>query len=744
MGRRVTFILILCGLAGLYLFYLDLQIRHKFEAHRWNLPSRIYSDAFYLYPGQRISPARVEKKLKRLAYKRVMRPVQDVGEFYRSGNELTVFLHNFSYPSEEMVGFPVALRFDRETLSSLQRDDTGEKLETLRLEPELIASIFDEKMEDRTVVPLSEIPEELVQAVVAIEDERYYSHHGVDPLGILRALLTDLLHMKFVQGGSTLTQQLVKNYFLTSEKSFWRKFNELWMALLLELRYSKEEILEAYLNEIYLGQRGTISVAGMEEAARLYFSKGVSQLTLGESALLAGMIRSPGNYSPLKNITSAYDRRNFVLKTMRDKEVVSEAEYQRGKREKIVTAPPTKPPLGAPFFVDFLKNRLREGYGDLLASEGLRIFTTLDAEAQEIAEAALTRWLDEFERGYPEIKKKREEGKTLEGCFIALQPETGSIRAYVGGRDYQKSQFDRVSSARRQPGSAFKPFIYLTALGQKGDWTLASRLEDRSFTIRSGEEDWSPRNYDEKDHGTVSLREALEQSYNIATARLAIDTGLEEIVDLARKAGIESPLEPYPSIALGGFEVTPLELARAYTIFPNNGIRSEPVPFTHLVTRDGTELERKGFKMQRVVPHEAAYLMNSLMRGVLERGTGRSARARGFQGLAAGKTGTTTDTRDSWFVGYTPDLLALAWVGYDEVDATGLTGASGALPIWTDFMRQVAIGRDPAGRDPDFLATDEIILLKIDTATGKRWERGCGELFEEAFIRGTEPKEKCR
>lgn len=739
---RTWFLLSLAFLfvGGLYLFYLDLKIRTKFEARRWNLPSRVYSDIFYLFPGQGISPQRVEEKLKRLAYKRVFASVKSAGEFSRRGSELQIYLHNFSYPSEEFAGFPVRLLFDEGHLKRLESIETGEGIKTLKLEPELIASIFDEKMEDRTVVSLEEIPEELTQAVVAIEDERFYSHYGVDPIAILRAVLVDLLHLKLVQGGSTLTQQLVKNFFLTQKKSFVRKFNELWMALLLERRFTKEEILEAYLNEIYFGQKGPVSVAGVQEAAALYFSKNASQLTLAESALLAGLIRAPGLYSPFRNLANAYDRRNFVLKTMYEKEIISESEFRKAKRESIVLAstPVSKTPLGAPYFVDFLRTKLKENYGDILTSEGLRIFTTLDAEAQEAAERILQNRLEEYEKSRPSLREPLGEGKKLEGCLVAIQPQTGSIRAYVGGRNYSESQFDHLSMARRQPGSAFKPFVYLAAL-MEGPWTLASIIEDKSFSIESGGEVWEPKNYDEEEHGLVTLREALEQSYNLATAKLAIEVGPDRIVDLAQQAGISTPLEPYPSIALGSFEVIPLDLARAYTIFPNNGIRPELIPFTRLVTRDGTVLEKKDLEMARVVPHDQAYLMNSALQGVIDRGTAQSAHLFGFSTLAAGKTGTTSDYRDSWFVGYSPDLLALTWVGYDDGTPTGLTGASGGLPIWVDFMKR--FGRS---EQKDFLATDRIILLNIDRQSGKRFRSGCKEKFEEAFILGTEPKERCR
>lgn len=729
-------------LLGIHLFVLDYKIRSKFESHRWNLPSRVYSDSFYLYPGQKKSISEVERRLERLEYKRVSGPVNAAGEFLRAGSVLYIYLHHFSYPSEEFQGFSVRIEFSGEGIKSIQRIDLAEELKTLRLEPELITSIFDEKMEDRTVIPLPEIPREIINAVIAIEDERFYSHRGVDPLAILRAFLTDLLHLRAVQGGSTLTQQLVKNYFLTSDKTIVRKINEVLMAILLERRYSKKEILEAYFNEIYFGQRGPVSITGIEEASHFYFSKKASQLSLAESALLAGMIRSPGEYSPYRNMNRAVNRRNFVLKSMREKKVVGAAEYERARREKIVLKGNRAAFFQAPFFVDFVQSQLKANYPEtVLQSQGLRIFTTLDMELQEASENAVLRQLVVLEKSRPKLGKHKENGKILESAFLALQPQTGAIRAFVGGRSFELSQFNRIADAHRQPGSAFKPFVYLAALAEEDSqkYTLASSIEDTHFSVSSGGKEWKPENYDKVEHGTTTLRMALEESYNIATTRLAIDVGLDKIIALARQAGIESPLEPYPSLALGAFEVTPLELARAYTILANRGIRTEPISILSVVTREGEVLEKRGFKMQKIVSPELAYLMDYLMRGVLDRGTAASARTMGFKGLAAGKTGTTSDYKDSWFVGFTPDLLALTWVGYDDGTPTGLSGSSGALPIWVDFMKKA----DSTGAShPDFPATENIVLVKV-SKTGKLYRSDCGDFFEEAFIKGTEPTEYC-
>lgn len=743
-ARKRWIRLLLCAIIAFagYLIYLDITVRSKFEAHRWNLPSRVYAEASYLYPGQKLSLPAFEEALERLNYKKVVSMVEHPGEFFVEDSSVAVYLRDFAYPSENFASLPVRVSFAEGEIASLSRIEAGEAIKALKLEPELIASIFDEKMEDRTLITLDRIPKELVAATVTVEDERFYNHFGIDPIGILRALVTDILHLKLVQGGSTLTQQLVKNFFLSSERSFIRKFNEVWMALLLELHYSKEEILEAYFNEIYFGQRGAVSVTGVEEASKLYFAKSAADLSLSESALLAGMIRSPGHYSPFRNLKRAYERRNLVLKKLLDAEKISKASYASAKSETIRVPEKNDRVLQAPFFIDFVQRQLKESYpSDVLKSEGLRIFTTLDLKAQEIAEAAVSRQLDSLEKSKPKLKANREKSKALEGILLAVQPQTGSIRAFVGGRQYGASQFNRITDAHRQPGSAFKPFVYLTAFEEHPkEWTAASLIEDRSFSVALAGKDWTPKNYDNKEHGEVTVREALANSYNLSAVKLALDVGLDDIISLANDAGIESELKPYPSLALGAFEVTPLELIRAYTVFPNQGTRSEPIAIKSVMTRDGEVLEKKSYRIKKVVSPESAYLINRLMRGVLDGGTAASARTLGFTGMAAGKTGTTSDYRDSWFVGYTPDLLALSWVGYDDNTPTGLSGSSGALPIWAEFMRKV----NPKGASQeDFTATDDIILMKVDSL-GKLYREKCDSTFtEEAFINGTQPKEYC-
>lgn len=729
---------------AVYLLYLHNVIISRFESHRWNLPSRIYSESFALYDGKAVSGDELTERLADLGYLPVEHSPRAHGQHQKKSQTYRIFLHSFDYPHEKFTGGPIEFELIGDRILNLRDMNTGESLKIAKLEPQLIASVFDEQMEDRTFVALNRVPQILLQSVIAIEDERFYRHAGLDPIGIGRAMLINLSRGRIVQGGSTLTQQMIKNFFLTHEKTLMRKFNEMLMALLVEMRYSKEEILEVYLNEIYFGQRGGVSVTGVQEASRFYFSKDVSQIEIHEAALLAALIKSPGFYSPFPNPDRALARRNLVLKKLHQDKIISKEDYEEFLAKPLPQKPGHRKHQRALYFVDFLKQQLKTDFSqDILQSWGLRIFTTLDPYWQKIAENTVSDWLDTLEESRPLLKKNAGAGLHLEGALLAIQPGTGFIRAYVGGKAYAQNQYDILSQAKRQPGSTFKPFVYLTALNSpqpEPSWTLASPVEDEPFTIKSGGELWQPENYDHLYHGTVSVREALEKSYNAATVWLATRVGLDEVVRTSQMLGLEEGIKPYPSLALGAFEVTPIELARAYTVFANNGTLTQPVAVRRVVTKEGEVLEKKSFEMREVFSSDVVYLMNQMLQGVVEHGTGRSARVHGFSHTAAGKTGTTSDHKDAWFVGYTPGLLALTWVGYKENLPTNLSGTSGALPIWSEFMKTVL----KAEPDEVFKPSENIITVPIDRETGLLYKRGCSEMLEEYFIEGTEPKTYCR
>jgi penicillin-binding protein 1B len=682
--------------------YLNRLINEEFNKKRWNLPSRIYSDLEVLQPGVNIYQRDLKGKLERIGY-RETDPIRLAGEYTITPSYWDIYLKDFSYPYHRFKGYPLRIQIQEDgTIRQLINLSEHKEVDRAEIEPELLATLFDEEMEDRSWVRLEEVPSHLIDAVLSIEDVRFYGHWGVDPIGMLRAILANLRHAEITQGGSTLTQQLIKNVLSKREKTFLRKLNEIFLALMLETRYTKDQILELYLNEIYLGQRGSASISGVQEAARYYFSKDVPYLSVAESALLAALLKAPNSYSPFQDPQKAKARRDLVLKLMWENGKISEEVYQQAIAEPLPQKAPGLPFMRkrilkqAPYFVDYVVEQLRSRYSwEDLQSRGYKIYTTLDMRSQRLAEKSLVEGLSRLEGRYEALNPAWHR-EPLQGSLICLDLATGFVRAMVGGRDYGQSQFNRAVQAHRQPGSLFKPFVYLTALDptRKNPYRLTSVLSDYPLTLKYGGKSWTPENYDGVSHGVVTLQKALERSYNIATVRLALEVGLEKVVEMARRMGIESALEPVPSLPLGVYEVTPLEMVRAYTAFANLGVREEPVFIKHVVDRDGKVIESNKVNRERAVSEEAAYQVHVMLEGVMNRGTGYEARKLGYKGLVAGKTGTTSDFKDGWFIGYTPEYLTLVWVGYDQGESIGLTGSQAALPIWVEFMSQIDTKKD--------------------------------------------------
>lgn len=741
--------LLLVGVLG-WRFFRELErvVVGKFSGHRWEIPSKVYASSLLLYPGIDIKGGGLMERLDRLDYHRVAGPVQVRGEYrYQpAAGALEIYLHNFVYPAHEERGRLIRLFLRGSRLERLEDGGSGADLLSVKLEPEVITGLYDQVWEERRVVKLHEIPTLLVRAILAAEDQRFFAHYGVDLWGIVRAGLANLWAGRVVQGGSTLTQQLMKNFFLTGERTVGRKLVEAVMAVIVENYYSKLEILENYMNEIYLGQRGAKGIFGVWEAARFYFGKEPRDLSLGEMSLLAGLIKAPNRYSPYRNPDLAVRRRNHVLRLMLELGDLSEEEYQAAIREKVE---PRELPIdvnGAPYFIDFVEKELRDNYPpEALTTEGLSIFTSLDMHLQRVAQQVLVQGLQELEEKHPWLQQK-EPAKRLQGCLIVIQPQTGEIKAMAGGRDYQISQFNRVTQARRQPGSVFKPFVYLAALERErrlreGRFLPTTLVEDKPFTwYYDDTRSWTPANYKDRYLGTVTLRQALERSLNAATARIAQEVGVEPIRQIARRLGITSPLPPYPSLVLGAAEVTPFEIAQAFAVLANQGVKAAPVAIKEVVSREGETTERYPVKVEQVLSPQTAYLITHLLEGVLDQGTGRSARAYGFSHPAAGKTGTTNDYGDAWFAGYTPDLLTVVWVGFDDRrESLHLSGAQAALPIWTEFMKRATAGR-PAH---SFSSPPGISLVSIDPLTGLRATPYCPTVIEEAFFAGEEPTSSC-
>ena len=543
-----------------------------------------------------------------------------------------------------------------------------------------------------------------------------------------RALAVNASRGEITQGASTLTQQLVKNIALGPERTFSRKIREAVLALAVERRYSKAKILETYLNTVYLGQHRRMAIHGVGAAAQSYWGKDARNLSLAESALLAGMIRAPNRYSPVEHPERAQQRRDIVLHRMRELGIIDEGALNAAlsERTQVRTRAGAQPglPSQAPYFLDYVRGATGVGPG----KRSPRVYTTLDPALQRAAEAALARGLDRLESAHRQLRRALP-GERLQAALVALDPATGEIRALVGGRDYELSPFNRVTHARRQPGSAFKPFVFLAALrrgpsGEPPAVTPASLVDDLPISLETPREVWEPRNFEDRFEGAITVRRALEQSSNAAAVRLAQAVGLDDVVRTARDVGFTSPMAPVPALALGSFEVTPLELAVAFATVANGGTPVRPHGFRRITGHGGVSPFSGG---SRLAPEEA-YLLTHLLRGVIDRGTGAPARATGLGGAVAGKTGTTNDTRDAWFAGYSPRLVAVVWVGFDDGTRLGLSGARAALPIWADFMRAAAALEEPG----EFSVPPAVTFRQV-----------CHSPVLEAFLPLTEPEQPC-
>jgi penicillin-binding protein 1B len=728
-----------------YLRTLEDTVTAKFDGQKWRFPSKIYSDSYLLYAGMSLRTEDFLEKLRRLGYHETKSAPDGKGEyrFQRSSGLFDVYLHDFSYPTETFKGIPIRISLKGNTVDKLVNANSGEELFSLELEPELVTGLYETVWQERRLVKLPEVPPLLVRAILAIEDERFYRHFGVDPVALMRAVWVNFRSGAVVQGGSTLTQQLVKNFFLGSERTISRKLKEAFMALIVERNYSKNEILENYLNEIYLGQKGSQGIYGIWEASQFYFSKPLTEMSTGEMALLAGLIRGPNNYSPYRSVEAATKRRNVVLAKLLDDNIISRRQYEASVNETLPHRELVKVTNDAPYYVDFLRRELAENYSnDVLTTEGLRIFTSLDLHLQKLAERSLSEGLKRLEAKYPALRRRGEED-SLEGAVVVIRPQTGEIKAMAGGRNYQKSQFKRVFQAKRQPGSIFKPFVYLAALMYGADngrkFTAMTKVDDSPFTWEYDRQEWKPGNYNDEFFGTVTLRRALEKSLNSATARIAREVGIRRVRDLAQRLGIQSSLPAVPSLALGAAEVTPLEVAVAFSTLANNGVRTRPLTVKQVLDPDARVLEKRDVRVEKVVSAQMAFLINHLLKGVLDRGTADSARRAGFTRPAAGKTGTTNDYKDAWFVGYTPDLLTVVWVGFDNQSKLGLSGSQAALPIWTDFMIRATAGTPVT----DFVPPPEIKFVDVDPISGQLATPSCTSVIREAFVEGEEPALTC-
>jgi penicillin-binding protein 1B len=737
MLRRFSFkrflwrsFLVLTLLAAGYTLYLDIRVRSEFEGRRFALPARIYARPLELHAGLRIAQADVEDELRSLGYREAP-PEGETGWYSRTDNQLQIALRPFVFWDGRQPAKRVSVTFDGGKVTAL-RDAAGAELALARLEPMAIGGIYPAGNEDRVLVRLADVPKHLVQTLLAVEDRSFYSHHGFDPRGLARAARS--VFSERMQGGSTITQQLVKNFFLTPERTLTRKATELVMAVLLEIHYGKDEILETYLNEIYFGQDRDRAIHGVGLAAQFYFGKEVQYLTVAESALLVGLVRGPVHYDPYRHPGRALERRNLVLREARDQKGITLDEYALARGTGLGVQ--RKSGMGTtpyPAFLQLVHRQLRRDYDEAdLRTEGLRIFTTLDPRVQDAAETALAKRLAQFD------KEKRFGPPALEGAVVVTDPQSGEVQALVGGRDARYRGYNRALDAARPIGSLLKPAIYLTALSEPSKYTLLTPVDDGPFVWKSrGAPDWQPANYDKKFHGMVPLRTALAQSYNAAAARLGTDLGIERVLDNVRRLGVERPLRPFASTLLGAVELSPYEVAQMYQTIASGGFRSPLRAIRDVTTQEGRPLTRYPLAVEQVFAPEPMVLLTYALQDVVREGTGQGLQKFLPAELAvAGKTGTTDEQRDAWFAGFTGDRLGIVWIGYDDNRAARLSGSTAALPVWGDLMAALA-------PEPLALARPERVeLVWIDPQTGLRGGASCPGSTEVPFVQGSAPRDR--
>ncbi|QTN46860.1 MULTISPECIES: penicillin-binding protein 1B [Pseudomonadaceae] len=720
------------GLVGLVILagfavYLDAVVQEKFSGKRWTVPAKVYARPLELFVGQKLAKDDFLRELDALGYRRES-VANGPGAVSVAGNNIELHSRGFQFYEGAEPSQKVRVRFSGDYVAGLNQAD-GSNLAVARLEPLLIGGLYPAHQEDRILIKLDQVPAYLIDALVAVEDRDYFDHFGVSPKGIARALWINATSGRLVQGGSTLTQQLVKNFYLTNERTLLRKATEAMMAVLLELHYDKREILEAYMNEVFLGQDGQRAVHGFGLASQYFFSQPVSELKLEQVALLVGMVKGPTYFNPRRNPERALARRNLVIDLLAEQGSITLEEAAAAKQKPLgVTTRGSMADSSFPAFLDLVKRQLREDYREQdLTEEGLRIFTSFDPILQLKAEEALAETLKRLagRKGVDEVQ----------AGMVVTNPETGEIQALIGSRQPRFAGFNRALDAVRPIGSLIKPAIYLSALERPSQYTLTSWLEDEPFSIKGQDgQVWTPQNYDRKAHGTIYLYQGLAQSYNLSTAKLGLEIGVPNVLKTLERLGVERKWPAYPSMLLGAGAMTPMEVAGMYQTLANGGFNTPLRGIRSVLTADGEPLGRYPFKIQQRFDPGAIYLVQNAMQRTMREGTGRSVYSQLPSSLnLAGKTGTSNDSRDSWFAGFSQDLLSVVWLGRDDNGPTPLTGATGALQVWTGFMRKA----DPLPLDMPM--PDNVTQAWVDRQTGLGSASGCPNAVQMPYIRGSEP-----
>lgn len=688
-GFRFRYWLALIAAIGIFItFYissLDSKVRAQFEGKRWALPARVYARPLELYTGMRLSPKTLTSELKALGYQYAYNLSQP-GQYQRNRNDFLITTRSFKFwdatpePSRK-----VRVRFAGNKVKFIRESNPHRNLALLRLEPKLIGKIYPTHHEDRILVRLADVPKPLIDGLIAVEDRDFYEHSGISVRGLVRAFFANLWAGKWVQGGSTLTQQLVKNFFLTPERTLKRKVNEALMALLLEWHYSKEQILEAYFNEVFLGQDGNRAIHGVGMAARFYFNRPLEELKLSQLALLVSLVRGASLYNPRKHSSRALARRNLVLNIMAEQSKITSSDAQSAKKTRLsITKKATGSVFPYPAFIGLVRHQLRHDYREEdLRSEGLQIFTTLDPSLQTLGENAMKKGLRKLERHH-------QKARNLQGAMIVTKSENGEVLALVNGKNPHYAGFNRPLNAIRPIGSLAKVAVYLTALEQSQKYNLTTTLNDIPYewTDKRTGEVWKPKNYDKISHGAVPLHKALAFSYNLATVHLGMELGLDKIHKTLKRLGIQREFKQYPAMLLGGINMSPLEVTQMYQTIASGGFMVPVRAIRDVLNHEGKPLKRYPLSVEKSFDAAPIFLLHYALQRAVRNGTGRRvAKALPNRMILAGKTGTSNDKRDSWFAGYSSELLAVTWIGRDDNKSIDLSGGDGAMVIWGDFIK---------------------------------------------------------
>jgi len=711
-----------------YLSFLDYNVREQFDGKRWSIPAHVYANPVELYAGYNITVAKFEELLQQLHYRKDAHLSFD-GTYSRNGSQFIVKTRDFTFWDTAQPGTLMKLDFTEAGIASISDVKKSQDIAIIRMDPVQIGSFYPAIKEDRVLIKLDDAPEALIKGLLASEDRDFYQHFGISMRGIGRAIWANLRAGGMVQGGSTITQQLAKNFYLSSERSLERKIKEALMALILEFRYSKDEIMEAYLNEIYLGQNGANAVHGFGLASEFYFGNSLKDLPLEQVASLVALVRGPSEYDPRRYPERAVQRRNLVLDEMAAEGYLTEKQVLDAKAKPLSVIPRAQRVGNRyPGFLELVKRRLKEEYREEdFTSDGLKIFTTLDTQIQDVLEKTVTGKLNQLE--------KLPKAKRLQTAVVVTRRDSGEIVAMVSGRENSAGGFNRALDAVRPIGSLIKPVVYLTALENPKKYTITTSVSDTAIVIRGQNgKDWAPKNYDHKEHGRIPLHTALAKSYNLATVRIGMDVGIARTAKTLKNMGVSKEVELVPSLLLGASELTPMEVTQMYQTLAGDGFLTPIKAIRAVIAANGEHLQSYPFNVKQAIDPAATYIVNTILQEVMHEGTGHAAYSVfPYDYGLVGKTGTTNDSKDSWFAGYTGDYLATVWVGRDDNKPIGLTGATGALPVWTSLMRQIST------QPVTLLPPDNIKIVGVDRYTGLLANNACGNARAYPYIAGSEP-----